>query len=90
MGMNVAGLIGVVMELYKPEMLKRQIGLLHKIGLPTKGPELDTASMVEVMHMDKKAEDGKIRFVLPTGLGSEPVLRYIDDKTIESVLRELK
>jgi 3-dehydroquinate synthase len=89
-GMNVAGLIGVVRELFKPEMLKRQIGLLHKIGLPTKVPDLDTASMVEVMHMDKKAEDGKIRFVLPTGLGSKPVLRYIDDKTIESVLRELK
>jgi 3-dehydroquinate synthase len=89
-GMNVAGLLGVVLELFKPEMLKRQIGLLHKIGLPTKVPELDTASMLKVMHMDKKAERGKIRFVLPTGLGSEPVLRYIDDKTIESVLRELK
>jgi 3-dehydroquinate synthase len=89
-GMNVAGLLGVVMELFKPEMLKRQIGILHKIGLPTKVPDLDNALMVEVMHMDKKAEDGNIRFVLPTGLGSEPVLMYIDDKIIESVLRELK
>jgi 3-dehydroquinate synthase len=89
-GMNVAGLIGVVLELFKPEMMKRQQTLLKKIGLPVNVPELDMTSMVRVMHMDKKTEGGKIRFVLPTGLGSEPVLRYIDDETIESALRELK
>lgn len=89
-GMNVAGLIGVTLELYKPEMLKRQQALIEKIGLPGKVPDLDIQSMVEVMHRDKKAEDGKIRFVLPTGLGSEPVLRYIDEEAIKSALRELQ
>ncbi|MCK5670196.1 3-dehydroquinate synthase, partial [Candidatus Bathyarchaeota archaeon] len=59
-GMNVAGLLGVVLELFKPEMLKRQIALLHKIGLPTKVPDLEITEMVEVMHRDKKAEDGRI------------------------------
>jgi 3-dehydroquinate synthase len=89
-GMNVAGLLGVIFELFKPEMLTRQKVILDKIGLPVKVPDLDINSLIEVMHIDKKAEAGKIRFVLPTGLGSEPILKYIDDAVIESALRELQ
>jgi len=89
-GMNVAGLLGVDLELFRPEMLKRQIELLHKIGLPTKVPDLAIDKLMEVMHMDKKAEDGRIRFVLPTGMGCKPVLKYISEEIIASALRELK
>jgi 3-dehydroquinate synthetase len=53
-------------------------------------PDLEIAEVVEVMHMDKKAEDGRIRFVLPTGIGKEPVLRYISEEVIASALRELQ
>jgi len=89
-GMMVAALIGEKMGLVDNEMRERQERLLKKIGLPTKVPELGIDEMVEVMHMDKKAEDGRIRFVLPTGIGSEPVLRYLSEEIIASALRELR
>ncbi len=89
-GMGVAALIAEGMGLVDSEMRARQEALLAKIGLPTKVPDLEVTEMVEVMHRDKKAEDGRIRFVLPTGIGSEPVLRYIPEETIASALRELR
>ena len=89
-GMNVAALIAEEMDLVDNEMRERQERLLKKIGLPSKVPELAIDEMVEVMHRDKKAEDGRIRFVLPTGIGEEPVLRYISEEVIASALRELQ
>lgn len=89
-GMGVAALIAEGMGLVDSEMRARQERLLNKIGLPTKVPDLEITELVEVMHMDKKAENGRIRFVLPTGIGSEPVLRYLPEETIASALRELR
>ena len=88
-GMSVAALIGEKMGLVDSKMIARQERLLLKIGLPTKVPDLGTTELVEVMHMDKKAEDGRIRFVLPTGIGCEPVLKYLSEEIIASALREL-
>lgn len=89
-GMGVAALIAEGMGLVDSEMTTRQEALLVKIGLPTRVPDLEITEIVEVMHRDKKAEDGRIRFVLPTGIGSEPVLRYLPEETITSALRELR
>jgi 3-dehydroquinate synthase len=89
-GMTVAALIGEKTGLVDNEMRARQERLLQKIGLPVRVPDLSIEEMVEVMHRDKKAEDGRIRFVLPTGIGEEPVLRYISEETIASALRELQ
>ncbi len=89
-GMSVAALIAEEMGLVDNEMRARQEALLLKIGLPTKVPDLEIAEVVEVMYMDKKAEDGRIRFVLPTGIGKEPVLRYLSEEVIASALRELQ
>ena len=89
-GMSVAALIAEEMSLLNNEMRARQEALLLKIGLRTKVPDLKIADVIEVMHMDKKAEDGRIRFVLPTGIGKEPVLRYLSEEVIASALRELQ
>lgn len=89
-GMNVATLIAEEMGMVGSEMRARLERLLNKIGLPFNVPDLSIEEMVEVMHRDKKAEDGRIRFVLPTGIGEEPVLRYISEETIASALRELQ
>lgn len=89
-GMGVAALIAEGVDLVDNDMRTRQERLLKKIGLPTKVPDLEIAEIVKVMHIDKKAEDGRIRFVLPTGIGEEPVLKYISEEIIASALRELQ
>lgn len=63
--------------------------LVEKYRLPSKIPTLDHSEIIEVMHRDKKAEEGKIRFVLPSGIGREPVLRYVGDETVERVLEDM-
>ena len=64
----------------------RIINLIENYGLPTKVPSLDHDSVIEVMHRDKKAEHGQIKFVLPIGIGKAPVLRYVGDETIRRLL----
>ncbi len=89
-GMNVAAHISVSLENCGPELVKRQTELLDSMGLPTKVPDMPISDLIQVMHRDKKAEGNKIRFVLPRGLGVEPVLRYVPDMRIKSALKELQ
>jgi 3-dehydroquinate synthase len=48
--------------------------LLNKVGLPTTPPNIDKDTFIRLMSKDKKAEGGKIRFVLLEQLG-KAVLR---------------
>ncbi len=43
--------------------------LIERTGLPTKGPDLGADRYLELMQVDKKAEDGEIRFVVIDPLG---------------------
>ncbi|MGA0609931.1 3-dehydroquinate synthase [Caldimonas sp. KR1-144] len=52
---------------------KRIVGLIERAGLPTRGPDLGTDRYLELMRVDKKAEDGDIRFVVLDGLGQASV-----------------
>jgi 3-dehydroquinate synthase len=50
-------------------LVRRQQMLLEALGLPTKMPTADPDALLDVMTRDKKAESGRLRFVLPTRLG---------------------
>jgi 3-dehydroquinate synthase len=43
--------------------------LVERTGLPVKGPDLGADRYLELMQVDKKAEDGEIRFVVVGPLG---------------------
>ncbi|HEY1683805.1 MAG TPA: 3-dehydroquinate synthase [Tepidisphaeraceae bacterium] len=58
--------------------------LIEKAGLPTRGLDLDTDKIVQAMRTDKKVRDGKIRFVLPEGIGRA----VIRDDVAEELVRE--
>jgi 3-dehydroquinate synthase len=63
--------------------------IIEAFRLPTRIPKLDKTKIIEVMHRDKKAEAGQIRFVLPTGIGKNPLLRYVSDRTVTRMLERL-
>ena len=44
-------------------------GLLKRAGLPVTGPALAPQELMELMAVDKKAAQGKVRFVLLEGIG---------------------
>jgi len=52
------------------EEANRITNLLTQYGLPTRYPALEFGETMKLLQRDKKFQDGKIRFVLTSGLGS--------------------
>ena len=59
---------------------------MASLGLETSIPNLKLDDVLDALSRDKKVEGGFIRFVLPTGIGTAPVIRPIDETLI---VREL-
>jgi 3-dehydroquinate synthase len=61
--------------------------LLQRARLPTRAPaELDPARMLELMAVDKKAQDGRIRLVLLKALGKAVVTVDYDPAVLREIL----
>ena len=86
MGMEIAAKISAELGHIEEVDVERQSSLLEKLGLRRAPPILEVESIVEIMRRDKKAEMGSIRFVLPTGIGTTPVLSAVQDDLISKVL----
>ena len=67
---------------------ERQLSLLTGLGLNIKLHSVNLCQVIEYMRRDKKAISGKIRLVLPTGIGSKPILRMVPEKEILKTLEE--
>jgi 3-dehydroquinate synthase len=68
-GMNYAGKLAVRKDLWCQSEHARQSRLLNAFDLPFHSPH-DAQHLVSLMHRDKKAEKGKIIFVLPKAIGA--------------------
>lgn len=88
LGMDIASRISERLGHIKNVDVVRQRWLLEKLGFKLKPPILDPENLIDIMHSDKKAEGGSIKFVLPTGIGRPPVLRTVPEKLIHQVLEE--
>jgi 3-dehydroquinate synthase len=84
-GMVATSKIAVSLGLLKQSDLQRQVALLDALGLPTEAP-YGVDEVIPLMKRDKKAEHGSIRLVLPTGMGSEPVVRGVSEAEIWGAL----
>ncbi|UCD44468.1 MAG: 3-dehydroquinate synthase [Candidatus Bathyarchaeota archaeon] len=86
MGMEIAARISAELGLIEEVDVGRQIRLLERLGLGMTPPKVGVEDMMDAMRRDKKTERGSIRFVLPTGIGTPPVFRAVQDELISSVL----
>ena len=66
---------------------KRVIDLIKNYGLPVDYGELDADDIIDRMRMDKKSTAGKIKLVLPVGIGKSEIIASITDEQIKSVLK---
>lgn len=67
--------------------LRRVESLLLAFDLPIKAPEeMGYAEFVKHMRHDKKVQAGRIRFILPTGIGSAEVTDQVDDDLLKAIL----
>ena len=58
--------------------------------MPTAWPDLDPEAVLNTLQGDKKVRDGRLRFVLPTAIGSVEIRDDISREEIVSCLAQLK
>lgn len=86
-GMTVAAEISERIERFKGSA--RQRALLEGLGLlPATLPAIDRGEIQRLMGMDKKRDDQGLRMVLLRSIG-DPVVRHVDDATVEAALDAL-
>jgi len=65
---------------------QRQRELLTALGLPITVPEVDHDKLVSIMRRDKKAEHGRLRFVLPSRLGHVELVSDVEEAQARAAL----
>ncbi len=78
LGMAAASRLAVRRGLMGEEAVRRILHLLEVFGLPTGAEDLPVAELYRAMLQDKKVTGGRIRFVLPTGIGR---CTFVEDLT---------
>jgi 3-dehydroquinate synthase len=67
---------------------RRQVELLHALGLPTQLPPLPDEALLQAMYRDKKVSHGQLRFVLPAQLGHVELVSGIESAVVRQILTE--
>jgi 3-dehydroquinate synthase len=81
-GMICASRLAESLGLIGNEVTRRQCELLRQLGLPTEVGDMDRDQLLAVMQHDKKSEHGRLRFVLPTRLGSVELMTNVEPRLI--------
>lgn len=87
-GMLVATLMAVKLNLTKKEVYERLKNLLKKLGLPTGLWEPGVEEIIKPLELDKKVLEKKIRFVLPLAIGQVAIYEDVDVSLVKSALSE--
>ncbi len=86
LGMLAAGEIALALNLWGDTERDRQRALIAAAGLPLLWPSLDPEAVLRCLQADKKVREGRVRFVLPTGIGAVEIR---DDVTPATILQAL-
>ncbi len=86
-GMVMAGRLSMALGLVEGSIVDRLAALLRAAALPIEPPTLAVDQWRRWMASDKKADAGRLRFVLMDGLGSAR-MSTVDDAVLDTILRE--
>ena len=89
-GMVMAAHLSKLMGWLKDEEFNRIIKLLNKSNLPIDPPKISEDQYMQLMRMDKKVVDGKIRLVLQKGIGDSVITSDYDVNHLKTTLQTLK
>jgi 3-dehydroquinate synthase len=87
-GMVCASRLAERRGLISRDITDRQIHLLEAFGLPVAPRPWPAGPLLEVMRSDKKAEAGRLRFILPVRLGEVALFGDVPEDDVRAVLRE--
>ena len=85
-GMVAVGQLALLRGDWKAKDADRQKKLIERAGLPIKWPELDPEKVLRALEVDKKVQEGRIRFVLPTKIGHVKITNDISRNQIKESL----
>lgn len=86
-GMKMAAKLGVELKMVDEDYKNAVFELIDKYGLDVDLPEFDSGEFIEAMTLDKKADDSKIRFILPDG---DFRVKLVSDVAREKILKVLR
>ena len=86
-GMVVAARLGRLTGHCGPEVEARVSKLLSSLGLPVGFPALDPGATLAAIGLDKKAEGGKVKFVLPKSVGEVVITNDWTEKALIEALK---
>ncbi len=90
-GMCMAADLSRRMGWLKPDEVARIQRLVVRAGLPTRAPAaLSAARLRELMSVDKKVEAGKLRMVLPRGLGQAVITAEVPPALLAETLEQCR
>ncbi len=88
-GMISVGELSLLRDNWQKTDCFRQRELITKAGLPTKWPKLSQENVFRTLEGDKKVKEGKIRFVIPTGIGNVKIFNDVTKEQIRECLSRL-
>lgn len=87
-GMTVAARVGRRIGITSDEVVTRQDQLLARFGLPVRLNGLSAGELMRAARWDKKVRGGRVRWVLPTALGSAAIYDQVPDTDVRAALLE--
>lgn len=85
-GTVLAARLSQALGMLKQTDVARLTGLFERSGLPTKAPEIGLERYLQLMELDKKVEDGKMRFIVLDGIGRALVRSDIPKAALSKAL----
>ena len=85
-GMHCAARLAERMGRVDAPFVARQQTLLESLGLAVELPQVSADEMLDVMARDKKAEAGRLRFILPDRLGHVELVDDVAEADVQAVL----
>lgn len=89
LGMLAAGEIALAMGFWSAADRDRQRAVIAAAGLPMQWPQLESDAVLACLQGDKKVRDGRVRFVLPTGIGTVEIRDDVSRELILAALSQL-
>lgn len=89
-GMNMANSLAVLLKLMSKSQMQRVLKLLNKFNLPTNYTIDDENAFYEAFFLDKKSQNGTIKFILPNGIGSNVIRDDINKEQVIKILRDFR
>lgn len=87
-GMIAAAKLSHKMNLCSEKVVEEIETLIQKVGLPTKAKGLSLEDVKKHMKVDKKAEEGKLKFILVEEIGKVVQRTDVDESLLDEVILE--